>query len=123
MARILVAEDDPQVGHVLAERLQGDGHGVELAADAESALEQLKKRAVDLLLLDLRLPGKSGLDMFDEIRNTPEIDKDMKVVVLTNVDDPTVAKYVEARGGDFLVKASYSLDEIAAHVSKRLAEQ
>lgn len=119
-----MAEDDPQVGHVLVERLQEDGHTAQLVADAESALDYLKQSAVDLILLDLRLPGKSGLDMFDEIRNTPEIARQqMKVVVLTNVDDPTVAKYVEARGGDFLVKASYSLDEIAAHVGERLAKR
>lgn len=119
-----MAEDDPQVGHVLAERLKEDGHEVELAADAESALEYLKGQAVDLILLDLRLPGKSGLDMFDEIRNTPEIARqNVVVVVLTNVDDPTVEKYVAARGGYFLVKASYSLDEIAAQVSERLANR
>ncbi|MBI4022506.1 MAG: response regulator, partial [Candidatus Andersenbacteria bacterium] len=88
MGRILVAEDDPQVGHVLAERLKEDGHAVKLAADAETALEYMKKRAVDLILLDLRLPGKSGLDMFNEMRDTPAIARqNMVVVVLTNVDD------------------------------------
>ena len=121
MATILIVEDDPQVGQTLVERLQGDGHDVELTVDAESALEMLRRGDFDLMLLDIRLPGKSGLEVLDEMRNDPDIAHEkISVTMLTNVDDPTVEKYVSERGCDYLVKADHSLDEIATHVGEKL---
>jgi len=109
---------------VLTERLQEDGHTVQLVTGAEEALKILKQEAIDLILLDVRLPGKSGLEMLDEMRDDPGIRHGkILVTMLTNVDDPVVQKYVEARGYDYLVKADHSLDEIAAHVSAKLKDQ
>jgi len=123
MATILVVEDDPQVGQTLAERLQEDNHDVKLVVDAEGALKILRQDEIDMILLDVRLPGKSGLEMLDEMRDDSDIVHDeILVTMLTNVDDPTVEKYVEARGYDYMVKADHSLDEIAAHVSRKLGK-
>jgi signal transduction histidine kinase/DNA-binding response OmpR family regulator len=68
MAQILVVDDDPEVGSILRELLHTQGHSALLAGSGEEALERLEREAVDLVLLDARLPGLSGFETCARIR-------------------------------------------------------
>jgi CheY-like chemotaxis protein len=66
-SRILVVDDDLSVREMLARVLSGEGYLVSAAADGASALEIATATKVDLVLLDLNMPGKSGWDTFERL--------------------------------------------------------
>ena len=79
MCRILIVEDDRNTRLGLGEILSGEGFRVRLAADAEQALA-LGLHGTDVLLSDLRLPGKSGLDLAELVKKAyPEV----AVIIMT----------------------------------------
>jgi two-component system response regulator GlrR len=67
-ARLLVVDDDPDMLRLLSLRLTAAGYQVMTATSAESALTQLEIELPQLVLSDVRLPGRDGLALFDEIR-------------------------------------------------------
>lgn len=105
----------------LRDRLREDGYRILVANDADQGLAVLRReKDVDLILLDLRLGEKSGLDLLDEMREDQQIDQSIEVVVLTAIADPAMLGEVMGRGPmDYLVKADNSLDDISAFVRKK----
>src|SRR5581483_3614451 len=82
--RVLVVDDDETFRFVMERRLRGSGHHVECVASGEAALERLGTAVFDVILLDLRMPGLSGVDTLRRIRET-EITA--QVVMLTGHPD------------------------------------
>ena len=80
MARILVAEDDPDIANLLAHYLQRAGFEADLVATGRDVLPRLKKAPPDVLLLDLMLPDRPGLEVLREMRRR---DPDAVVVIVT----------------------------------------
>ena len=70
LMNIMVLEDDPSVRETLGLVLESSSHHANLVDSGEAALEALKKKWPDVLLLDLTLPGMSGEQVFDKIRST-----------------------------------------------------
>ena len=67
-ARILVVDDDPTFRMTTAALLEADGYGVDTASDGQEAVERLKDRRFDLLLVDLRMPGIDGIALVEALR-------------------------------------------------------
>jgi CheY-like chemotaxis protein len=67
-SRVLIAEDDPDSRLLLQLMFDQEGIGVELVQDGFQALEFLDRETPDVLVTDLHMPGKSGLDLIREIR-------------------------------------------------------
>ena len=67
-ARILVVDDDPTFRMTTAALLEADGHSVDTASDGQQAVERIKDRAFDLLLVDLRMPGIDGISLVEALR-------------------------------------------------------
>lgn len=102
MARILVVDDKEVVRDGVGLTLARSGHGVCPASDGASALEQLDKRKIDLVITDLSMPGMDGLELLHAIR---ERDEHMPVILMTAYG--SIEKAVEAmRAGawDFVTK-------------------
>lgn len=70
MARILIADDNPQIASILKEYAVGEGHQVQIAADGREALSVFRESAPDLVLLDVMMPGMDGFEVCREIRKT-----------------------------------------------------
>lgn len=68
MARVLIVDDDPSLPGMLARVLKAAGHDVELAASGEQAVEAVGRASFDVALLDVNLPGISGLETFTQLR-------------------------------------------------------
>jgi DNA-binding response OmpR family regulator len=68
MARILIVEDETDIATILADDLQVEGHEVAIAPDGEAGLGRAREQAWDLILLDLMLPRKDGLEVCRELR-------------------------------------------------------
>jgi two-component system alkaline phosphatase synthesis response regulator PhoP len=70
MARILIVEDEPDIASPLADDLNVEGYETEIALDGEAALRRVHEQAWDLIILDLMLPRKDGLEVCRELRRT-----------------------------------------------------
>jgi len=68
MAELLVVDDDAEIRSTLKEFLQDEGHSVRDAADGAAALRIFDEAPADLILLDLMMPGKEGIETIQEIR-------------------------------------------------------
>jgi DNA-binding response OmpR family regulator len=81
--RVLIVDDDPVIRELLASYLQRDGFVVHCAETAEQAEAHLLQQPVDLLMLDIRLPGKDGLTLTRELRVRSEVG----IILITGRDD------------------------------------
>lgn len=111
--RLLLVEDDPMVGEAVREGLRQDGYVVDWVRDGRAAEAALAANAFALVLLDLGLPRKDGLDVLRSLRARREA---IPVLVITARD--TVQQRIEgldAGADDYLVKP-FDLDELSARV-------
>lgn len=100
--RLLVVDDEAPLRRVLVELLRASGHDVEEAASGRLALEALRTKPRDLVLLDLHMEDGSGLETLPEIRRLPEAPA---VIVLTGrADVHTAVEAMKAGAADFLQK-------------------
>jgi putative nucleotidyltransferase with HDIG domain len=101
-ARILVVDDEEPLRSALARFLDQKGWAVSTASSASQALERISSHKPMLMLLDIRMPGMSGLDLLPEAL---AVDPDLGVVMLTAVGDATSAAVCMQRGAyDYLTK-------------------
>ena len=111
--RLLVIEDDPRLRAVLARGLEADGYFVDTAGSAERALELLESTDYGVLIVDRRLPGKSGLDVVRHVRSRR---LESGVLMLTARDDPADRiGGLDAGADDYLVKP-FDFGELLARV-------
>ena len=113
MATILVCDNEEVLRGLVCATLDGLGHELVEARDGDEALATARARRPDLLLLDMMMPGKTGLDVLEELRRDPEL-APIPVVMLTartQADDRAAA----ARAGAtrFLAKPFRPVELIA----------
>ncbi|MDQ3553677.1 MAG: response regulator transcription factor [Chloroflexota bacterium] len=109
--RVLVVDDEPTVREVVARYLERDGMTVEQASDGAQALDALKRHP-DLVVLDIMLPGTTGLEILREIRHGGET----PVILLTARSDETDRVVGLELGADDYVVKPFSPRELAARV-------
>ena len=85
MAEILFLEDEVTIREVIAEYMNVAGHKVTECGSGDEALERLKEKSFDLAVLDIKVPGMSGLKVLEYIRT--ELKSDMGVIMLTACED------------------------------------
>lgn len=112
MSSVLVVEDEQSLREPLVYILEREGFEVFEAADGPAALVEWKERKPDLILLDLMLPGMSGVDVCREIRNHSTVP-----IIMVTAKDSEVDKVVglEIGADDYVVKP-YSTRELLARI-------
>jgi two-component system, OmpR family, alkaline phosphatase synthesis response regulator PhoP len=116
-ARILLVEDEPGIVQVLVDLLEAEGHVVETAADGNTGLELACSGAFDLLLLDVMLPGISGIDVCHGAR---EQGYDGAILMLTALGRiPDRVHGLRSGADDYLIKP-FDPDELLARVDALL---
>jgi two-component system response regulator RegX3 len=112
MSSVLVVEDEQSLREPLVYILEREGFEVFEAADGPAALVEWKERRPDLILLDLLLPGMSGVDVCREIRNHSTVP-----IIMVTAKDSEVDKVVglEIGADDYVVKP-YSTRELLARI-------
>ncbi len=111
--RILIVEDDLFLNSLLGKKLFEMGEFVFNAKSGEEMFEILKTQKVDIIGLDLMLPGMSGFDILRKLKEDVNT-KDIPVVIVSNLgqkNDMEMGLKLGAK--NFLVKALYSIDELA----------
>lgn len=116
MARLLLVEDDVALRRGLVMALEDEGHQVVEAATGDEALEALADRVPDLVLLDVRLPGRSGFDVCREIRRSSLVPV---IMVTAQTDTHDLVAGLEAGADDYVTKP-VSTKALAARVRAHL---
>jgi DNA-binding response OmpR family regulator len=109
--RVLVVEDDRALGSFLRAGLELEGHRVEWVEDGEAALIQASAVHTDLILLDLSLPKRDGMEVLAEIRARHD---DAVVLVLTGRNDPDARVQCLDMGADDYLLKPFSFFELTA---------
>lgn len=117
--RILVVDDEPHIRRVLEVILGSSGFDVVLASDGMQGLDNLSREPVDLILLDLMMPGANGLEILSKIRANPER-ANTPVIILTAKGQDTDREAALAGGAsDFLTKP-FSPKKLVARIEEIL---
>ena len=111
--KILVIEDDPTVGQFVKRGLEEQRWGVELVADGEEGEQRASSGAYDLVILDMRLPGKSGLDVLTALRGRGF---ERPILVLTAQDAVDSKVSTLRAGADDYVTKPFAFEELLARV-------
>jgi two-component system response regulator RegX3 len=115
-SRILVVDDEPSVRESVGYALEQEGFNVTMAADGEEAEGRLTDDNFDLLILDIMMPGKSGLDICREVRAQSPVP-----IILLTAKDAEVDKVVglEVGADDYMTKP-FSVRELLGRVRAQL---
>src|SRR5580704_12853951 len=116
-ARILIIEDEPGLVTTLRDRLRKQGYVVSAARDGETGLEMSTRAPVDLILLDLMLPGQSGLAVCEKLRKAGSTTPILMLTARRQTRDKVAG--LKAGGDDYLTKP-FQMSELLARVEALL---
>ena len=103
-SRILVVDDNASNRDLLSRRLQRQGHTVLQAKDGAAALALIEKEVLDLVLLDLMMPGVSGYDVLTLLKNDPRF-REIPVIMISALTElDSIVRCIEAGADDYLAK-------------------
>jgi DNA-binding NtrC family response regulator len=112
---ILVVDDESEIREGLELLLRGEGYGVTSAETGEGGLARLEEHPFDLLLLDVSLPDRNGLDLLKEIRRR---DANLPVVLITAYGSIEMARAAFKNGAMDYITKPWSNDELLAQVAQ-----
>ena len=119
--KILLAEDEQQLSRVLETAMTHEGYQVDTAFDGQEAVDLAKGNAYDLMILDIMMPVKTGIEALKEIRQTGNTTYVIMLTAMSEVDDKVTG--LDAGADDYLTKP-FSLKELLARLrsmSRRVA--
>jgi DNA-binding response OmpR family regulator len=117
MAKILIADDEPDVLLIVSERLRRSGHQVEYAPDGNRALQKAGENAYDLLILDIRMPGHTG---FEVCEYTKSSEKNGKAAILLISAFPEEQKVWRQSKADAFLMKPFEVGQLMATIDQLL---
>ena len=119
MARILLAEDEQQIGDMVAFKLTNSGHQVVRVVDGEAALTAAERDRPDVIILDVMMPLVDGFAVLGRLKANPDL-RTIPVIMLTaRGQERDVLSGLQAGAADYIVKP-FSLKELLARVDVAL---
>ncbi|MCL4461015.1 MAG: response regulator [Nitrospirae bacterium] len=116
--KVLVVEDDVVALDLLEEILKRGGFGVSVAQSCEEALERLETDSISLILTDIKMPGKTGMDLLKIVQ---DLHPDLPVVLLTAFGDEHLWVEALSSGAVDLIPKPFKKQEVLDIVQKTLA--
>lgn len=120
MPKILIVEDEQNLAQMYQELFEQEGYQVSSAGDVEEALETTKEVKPDLILLDILLPGETGVSFLSQLRQSDNQEiTDTTVIAFSNYNDPQTKKEASEWGiKEYLIKTDYTPAEILDKVEQ-----
>lgn len=115
--KILIVDDEEVVRKIIHRKLSMEGYHCLEAANADQALDKLKRNSIELAILDIKMPGKSGIELLPEIR---EHYPDTAVIMATVITDTHTAIQCMRQGAVDYVTKPLNLDEVVLSVDRAL---
>lgn len=110
--KILICEDNPMAMRTLSVILEREGYDADVADDGNVGIEMLQKNDYDLLVIDIHLPYRSGLELIKYVRS--DQGKDTPVIILTAFSDNQMQRQAGELGiSDYIVKPFNPVDLVA----------
>jgi putative two-component system response regulator len=117
---VLVIDDEAVIRRLLCQKLSSEGYTCKEAINAEDFFEKLKSDQVGLVILDIKMPGKSGIEILPEVKaNYP----DTAVIMATAVTELSVAIQCIKKGADDYICKPFNLDEVSLSVKSALEKR
>src|SRR3989338_2417473 len=121
--KILIVEDDQFLREFYQELLTAEGYFVDAAADGEVALLKIQQNEYDLVLLDIMLPKKDGVQILRELKTRPPKSSQAPIVVLTNLGQDTIIKECFDLGAEgYLIKSALNPDQVLTEIKSYLSK-
>ncbi|KIR01414.1 two-component system response regulator [Lachnospiraceae bacterium TWA4] len=111
--KVLIAEDTKDMNRVLTVALEHQGYTVDSALDGEVASELIKENGYDMIILDIMMPKKDGIEVLKELRNNHVITPVLMLTAKSEVDDRVLG--LDAGADDYLTKP-FAMKELLARV-------
>mgnify|MGYP001566634898 CR=1 FL=1 len=120
MDRVLVVDDNRDLGELTSEILEERGFKVNIAYDGESALARIKQEPYDLMILDYKLPRMSGLTVLER---TLRIRPNLKTIMISAFGDDSTRTRAKELGAYAFLDKPFNIDRLKKIVKKALTEQ
>jgi DNA-binding response OmpR family regulator len=110
---IYLVEDDTIYAEFVKKSLGGDGRVVSVFHSAEESMPTLQKALPDVLIIDYKLPGISGIDLYEQIK--PRLKEENKVIMLSSLEDGNmVLNFIQRGVRDYVIKDENVIDSLLA---------
>lgn len=119
MSKILVVDDDNKIAIALAARLRANGFEVVVAHDGMQAVMSAVKHHPDLIVMDINLPGGSGITAAGRIQNLADT-AGVPIIFITASKDPKLRSAVDDVGGMFFLEKPFESDELLSMIKQSL---
>ena len=102
--KILIADDEPDILEIIQYNLQNEGYDIVTAKNGNEAIEQAKRSSPDLIILDIMMPGKNGIEVCNILRMQPAFNDTLIIFLTALSDEGTEVRGLETGADDFITK-------------------
>jgi two-component system alkaline phosphatase synthesis response regulator PhoP len=102
--KILIADDEPDILEIIQFNLQTEGYEVATAKNGDEAIDMAKKHQPDLIILDVMMPGKNGIEVCKILRTQPKFNHTLIIFLSALSDENTEVRGLETGADDYLTK-------------------
>jgi len=114
---ILFVDDDPDLREIVSDQLSASGYDVDSAEDGELAIDKLQEKNYEVVLLDITMPNKNGMDV---LRFTKDHSMGCKVIMLTGMVGLSIAiESIKLGAADYITKP-YNMDYLLSSIKRAL---
>lgn len=117
---ILVVDDNPDNAHIIRDYLEARGYPITVAYNGDDALKAFEEVKPALVLLDVMMPGRDGWQVCREIKQHPTLGRNVRVVMVTALDDWVNKRQALQTGADDFVEKPFELSKLVATVERNV---
>jgi putative two-component system response regulator len=118
--RVLIVDDEITIRKLLKQKLSREGYDCRESDSAEAALARLAEKPADALILDIRMPGKSGIELLPELKSRYP---DTAVIMATAITDTSLAIECMRNGADDYINKPFNLEEVTLSMQRALEKK
>jgi two-component system response regulator VicR len=117
---ILVVDDNPDNAHIIRDYLEARGYPITVAYNGDDALKAFEEVKPALVLLDVMMPGRDGWQVCREIKQHPTLGRNVRVVMVTALDDWVNKRQALQTGADDFVEKPFELSKLVSAVERNV---
>lgn len=118
--KIVLIEDDAVYAEFVSKSLKHPEREIRHFISAEEALDYIQSNSVDIVIIDYKLPGMSGIEFFMKIRDKIKYSSGLKAIMMSALDDGRmVLTFIQKGVRDYVIKDEYVIESLAAILEGR----
>ncbi|MEX2109690.1 MAG: response regulator [Gemmatimonadaceae bacterium] len=117
---ILVVDDNPDNANIIRDYLEAQGYPITVAYNGDDALKAFSEVKPSVVLLDVMMPGRDGWQVCREMKQHPTLGKNVRIVMVTALDDWVNKRQALQTGADDFVEKPFELTKLAATVERNV---